>query len=51
MKKGQAKFADILDRGHERKQGIKDDSQRFSLTSGRTELPPTDKEKAEKRVR
>lgn len=51
MKKGQAKFADILDMGHERKQGIKDDSQGFSLTSGRIELPPTDKEKVEERVR
>lgn len=51
MKKVQTKFADILDMGHERKQGVKDDSQGFSLTSGRMELPPTDIEKTEEGVR
>lgn len=51
VKKVQTKFADILDMGHERKQGVKDDSQGFSLTSGRMELPPTDTEKTEEGVR
>ena len=51
MKEVQTKFADVLDMGYERKQGIQDDSQGFSLTSGRMELPPTDTEKAEEGVR
>lgn len=51
MKKVQSTSAGILDMGHERKQGIKDDDQRFSLTSGRMELIPTGTEKAEEGVR
>lgn len=37
--------------GHERKQGVKDNAQGFSLTSGRMELLPRGIEKAEEGVR
>lgn len=51
MKKVQSTFADILGMGHERKQGVKDNAQGFSLTSGRMELLPRGIEKAEEGVR